>query len=451
MMSQFNNWNGTLKLPELIEIEVTNTCNLRCRMCHVSFEPSLPTQLFDVELVDKLHCLQGSYVVLGSGFEPMLHPHFSKLVRQLSTLDMTIEIVTNATQCNGDKLNALIDARTHLINLSFDGGTPETYNYIRRQSNYDRVIGNIENLKNRFVNKDTFFAVNNTVMKSNLSEVITAVDLWESLEIDMMRILPMTVRFPDISLIKESLYPINCKVQEVLDDASRHIIENQLRIALWRSYQDRSPLKKEYPKNFVGQWICSDRPDVRVLENCREFYLNKKHPMMPSYKCGSAFNFARILPNGDIQLCYKYSVGNLFNASFEDIWFGEEANRIRKKIVETEKDCTECDYFRFGIGLEELDMYQLESHFNHSLSPFLNSVDFLNGTIDVNVSAPPRLISSEGNHNIVYFKESFFGVPHNVGPIELDKVDLSSIPDIILGDAYAEVLSRVRQKNQISS
>ena len=73
---------GTLQLPELLEIEVTNTCNLRCRMCHVSFEPSLPTQLFDIELVEKLRCLQGCYTVLGSGFEPMLHQDFPSLVRK---------------------------------------------------------------------------------------------------------------------------------------------------------------------------------------------------------------------------------------------------------------------------------------------------------------------------------------------------------------------------------
>ena len=362
---------------------------------------------------------------------------------------MKLELITNATHCSEDKLSALADAGMHLINFSFDGGTPETYNYIRRHSNYEQVLENIQNLKNKFANQETYFAVNNTVMRSNLDEILETINLWESLDIDMVRIITMIVRYPDVSLIQESLYPINNRVQSILDKVSRHIIENQLRIALCRQYNQQSPIKKEYPNNFIGQWVCSDRADVRKLENCRQLYLWKEHRMMPSYKCSSAFNFARVLPNGDVQLCYKYSIGNLHKSNFEDIWFGEEANRIRKLITTTEEDCNKCDAFRFCIGTEQTDMHKIESHFNYNLHPYLDSIDFQAGTVDVTEPClPPRLISTQDGYNIVYFEDTFIGVPCELGPIDLDKVNLDSVPGIIFEKTYVKLLSKIHEEIQ---
>lgn len=450
-MSQFDDWNGMLKLPELLEVEVANTCNLRCRMCHVSFEPSLPTQLFDIELVDKLRCLKGCYTVLGSGFEPMLHPNFSSLVRQLSDLNMKLELITNATHCSEEKLKALADVDMQLITFSFDGGTPKTYDYIRRYSSYEKVIENIEIFKDRLASQETCFAINNTIMRSNLDETIEAINLWESLDIDMMRIITIVVRYPDTALIQECLYPIRDKVQSILDQASRHIIENQLRIALCQQYSQQSLLKQEYPNNFSGQWVYSDRFDVRRLENCRQVYLWKEHKMMPSYTCNSVFNFARILPNGDVQLCYKYSIGNLHSSRFEDIWFGEEANRIRNAIIKTEEDCKQCDAFRFCIGVEDIDMHKMESHFNFNLHPYLDTIDFQTGSIDIEEPClPPRLISNQETYNIVYFEDVFIGVPYEIGHIELDKVDLNATPGIIVSDTYAGILSMIHEEVQRS-
>src|SRR5437016_4235307 len=37
-------------LPKLVEIEPTLTCNLRCRMCHVSYMPDEPRPMFPAEL-----------------------------------------------------------------------------------------------------------------------------------------------------------------------------------------------------------------------------------------------------------------------------------------------------------------------------------------------------------------------------------------------------------------
>lgn len=71
-MSRYYDMGGAVTLPGMVELDPIETCNLRCRMCHVSFMPQEKRPLFDVALVERLAALKGCYMAVGSGFEPML-------------------------------------------------------------------------------------------------------------------------------------------------------------------------------------------------------------------------------------------------------------------------------------------------------------------------------------------------------------------------------------------
>jgi MoaA/NifB/PqqE/SkfB family radical SAM enzyme len=60
------------ELPKLIEIEPTLTCNLRCKMCHVSYEATESRSTFPAELTEKLAGLGGVDILLGSNYEPRI-------------------------------------------------------------------------------------------------------------------------------------------------------------------------------------------------------------------------------------------------------------------------------------------------------------------------------------------------------------------------------------------
>jgi len=77
-------------LPKLIEIEPTLTCNLRCRMCHVSYMPDEPRPMFPAELAGKLQGLVGTEILLGSGFEPTMNKGFAQIVRTLARIGLRI-------------------------------------------------------------------------------------------------------------------------------------------------------------------------------------------------------------------------------------------------------------------------------------------------------------------------------------------------------------------------
>jgi selenobiotic family peptide radical SAM maturase len=58
--------------------------------------------------------------------------------------------------------------------------------------------------------------------------------------------------------------------------------------------------------------------------------------------CGAAFNFAAILPDGEVHACRKFpsKIGNIYEQGLLDIYEGDEARRYRMGS----SACTACEY-----------------------------------------------------------------------------------------------------------
>jgi MoaA/NifB/PqqE/SkfB family radical SAM enzyme len=444
-MSRFD-WKGTLGLPQMIDFEPTETCNLRCRMCHVSFAETVPTTVFDAGLIKRMRSLRGAFVAVGSGFEPMMHPHFARIVADLSNLDMRLQLITNGTYCNDAGIAALAAANMFMINFSFDGIHPSTYEHIPRRANFANTLAKITATREAFAGRETFFAINSTCQRQNLEETIETIDFWDERGFDMVRFLLMVVRYPHADLVTQSLYPLRDRARTIFDEAARHVIRHDKRIAMQRLFHHRSPVNAEHPNNVRDRWVFSGRNDVRCAPNYRETYQYGAHPEMPHFPCRAAFNSVSILANGDVQMCYKYTVGNLHTADFEDIWYGEKADAVRRRMVADATECRACDCYRYGISLRTLDDDDIGSHFSHDIIPHLDTVDFETGAIAM-PPRPPRLVATEGSYNVVFYDRQYIAVPHTAGPLEVDKVDLAAIAGVIVADRYPAVVDSIRRQS----
>lgn len=69
---------------------------------------------------------------------------------------------------------------------------------------------------------------------------------------------------------------------------------------------------------------------------------------------------------------------------------------------------------------------------------------------DAGAMDPPRLLYQAGNWNVVGFKGRFFGVPTNMGPIELELVDIDKIPDLLQAHSHDELRSQIRKRGSWS-
>jgi MoaA/NifB/PqqE/SkfB family radical SAM enzyme len=393
-----------------------------------------------------LKVLEGAFISVASGFEPLMYRNFDTLMRGLTDLGLRMQIITNGTLLDREKLQTLLASNMEIINFSFDGIRKQTFEHIRRGAYYEETLDNILAAREAFRGRETAFFVNSTTMRRNLLESVEIVDFWNRHGFDVVRFLPMVVRYADPELIRESLYPIRNQMKKVFEECTAHLIENRLRIVMLLPYWWNSELRQRFPTNFDGIYVQSDNPASRKSLSLREQFQLGEHPLMRFYDCRAPFTSATILANGDVQLCYKFSVGNLHERPFEDIWFGEEADRIRRRITGAPKECDACDCFRFGIAFHRLDADRIENYFAGELRPYLKYVDFERGLVDAQVAPkPPRLVCSEREYNVVFYADQYFAIPQSTGPFEVDKTDLSTNPNVLIENTYAGLIARIHR------
>lgn len=137
-------------LPRELQIEVTGACNLRCRMCLVSYRPPLNKMegslSFDTfrQIVDDLPELE-SITMQGLG-EPLLAPHLFDMIEYASARGIAVGFNTNATLLTRAKAERLVKAGLDWLHISLDGATAATYESIRDGSSFERVESNVKGL-----------------------------------------------------------------------------------------------------------------------------------------------------------------------------------------------------------------------------------------------------------------------------------------------------------------
>jgi len=349
-----------LGLPEYIEIEPVFNCNLRCIQCHVSYEEPANTHL-DLKFLKHMKGLENKWVILGSNYEPTAHPQFPEIIEGLGRLNMKIDLISNGTLFTPRMINQIAHADFRNIFISFDGIRKQTYEKIRRNADFETTLDRIQAFKQAVSGPDTYFSINNTLMRSTLDELNETVAFWERAGFDHLGLFVMMLRDDNPDLQAEFLADNMDLVYERVEEAARLIIENDYRITMSSAaLNPMSPLRHEHHDLFTGGCVRSRNPKARTPVNLRNYFQSGPYPGMP-VDCRSPFKFARILYNGDVQLCFQFIVGNIHEKPFLDIWFGKKAQRVRQFIREREDVCRSCDYFNLCIKAGELDLEKEDS------------------------------------------------------------------------------------------
>ncbi|MCL5277920.1 MAG: SPASM domain-containing protein [Deltaproteobacteria bacterium] len=143
--------NRRLKFPKLISLELTNACNARCIMCPRD-QLNRKIGTIGMDVVKKL-CTDASGKPLGKinmfGFgESLLHPRLIDIIGYVKKAlpEVELNLSTNA-QILDDKLAiGLLESGIDRINIDIDGVTRRTYENIRRQLDFERVNNNTRHL-----------------------------------------------------------------------------------------------------------------------------------------------------------------------------------------------------------------------------------------------------------------------------------------------------------------
>lgn len=191
--------------PGVMEFELSNLCNLECEMCSGDFsnlirqnrEKREPMKIpYDQAFLDQLdEFIPYLTEVKFYGGEPFLIELYYQIWEKIMAKkpDIRISVQTNATILNNRVKNILAKTNFH-INISLDSLQKETYESIRINAKFERVMENVQWFREYCREKGTFFGISMCAMRNNWRELPDFVTLCNDMNVPVYF---HTVFFPE--------------------------------------------------------------------------------------------------------------------------------------------------------------------------------------------------------------------------------------------------------------
>ncbi len=154
---------------DVVFIEVTRACNLRCIHCLNNSGIALKNQLTKEKWIKIIRELSDAGVqeIRFTGGEPLVFPGIEELINEASNLGIYVSIGTNGILIDKEKATILKKAGLKKAVISLDG-TEKSHDAIRGKGTYVKTWNAINLLKKENIS----LKVNSVIMKSNIDDVI---------------------------------------------------------------------------------------------------------------------------------------------------------------------------------------------------------------------------------------------------------------------------------------
>lgn len=169
------------KFPFLVDIELTNHCNLKCIFCgqqamtrHKGF---ISEKVFK-KVVDECSQYNSPIRFIRWG-EPFLHKKIIDFCKYIKSKNLLLHITTNGLALKDDHMKALIDVGLDSLIFSLQGATKEQYEIMRQNCQYDKlkasILGMVELRGDR---PKPFIHISSTMTNEAKKEVDDFVNFW---------------------------------------------------------------------------------------------------------------------------------------------------------------------------------------------------------------------------------------------------------------------------------
>jgi MoaA/NifB/PqqE/SkfB family radical SAM enzyme len=138
------------KLPTIIIIDVTNSCNLRCPVCPVTFAMHRPRGLMSMDIFRQIIDdfkpeKKKPAIYFNFSGEPTMNKALPDMISYAADHGHETFVSTNATKLSSEMIERLIRSGLSRINLCIDGFSKEAQEAYRVGSKFEQVKANIEN------------------------------------------------------------------------------------------------------------------------------------------------------------------------------------------------------------------------------------------------------------------------------------------------------------------
>lgn len=338
--------NYQAKNPKAIIMELSNRCNLKCRMCWFHGENGIGDRYQGLELkteeVLRFFEQFTKYkpkIYLG-GAEPFIREDLLSILDYLKNKSFPVTLATNGTLLDMAKIQRIVDIGVDDIKFSIDGNE-EVHDAIRGKGVFKKATDAAKNMahyKKIMAKKKPRITINitiNAAISGELRNILEAIRRATENSADFYR-------FHHLWYVSEKeLTRHQAEVKRTLGceaaEARAHLISGNL-----------NPIKLADEIDQIRQ--CEKItffPDLRHNEVIK-FYTEEK---VVKERCAAAFSGVVIKPNGEVKFCPDkwiddYVIGNIRQERFEALWNNKQARKFRRQIIKQRHfaGCQRCSW-----------------------------------------------------------------------------------------------------------
>lgn len=306
-----------------VYIEVTTRCNFACITCiRSSWQDSLEDmkwETFENILKSLKELPQLESVHFGGFGEPLIHPDFFQMVKEVKKLGLKVEMITNGSFLTETAIQQLMDVELDLLFTSLDSPDEAEYNEIRQGADFQSVTEHIHLLQRmkeaQGVTKPEL-GIEFVAMKKNYSRLPHLIRLaWglNASQVIVSNLLPYHESMAD-----EIVYDL---------DDTKTLFGRESLLTTIRAQMSHMKLRTERHCKFIkGKSLC-----INYQGNVSPCYA-----LMHTYHC---------YVYGRKKEMHPYYVGNVNEETLSDIWTKSSYVYFRKVINENQyPSCTDCKY-----------------------------------------------------------------------------------------------------------
>jgi AdoMet-dependent heme synthase len=325
--------------PQIVSLEVTHLCNLRCSFCesHGRLQEAPITAhreyvggrvTMDLEairrLVVDLAAAGAGIVELSGKGDPIAHPQLTEIVKFVRDAGLRCTLVTNGTLASPDLARTLVERELDRLSVSLNAGCRETFLRSSGRDLWDRAVGflgEVRDERRRQGRTNPWIRITHVVTKENLADMDGMVDICGRLQAN------------EVSFYMMGELPETRSIQ--LDEADVAYITSGT--AAWSRRLDE--MRVEHALPAFAQELAMRVRGGSAPDN----------PLQRTLPCYGGWNYCSIAPDGAVTPCChceKTDLGNLSEERFGDIWRGARYDAFRRACLRMPRTgqgiCREC-------------------------------------------------------------------------------------------------------------
>jgi len=324
---------------ETLQIPLTENCNLLCRHCTRTrkfIEKNISQDEFKRNLA-KFSPYQFENLLLSDFGEPFLRKDLLDILRYVKSQGFErTEVVTTGNLIKEPIRKAIVDEQLlNRVLISIEGASKALYEDIRG-SDFEEMkfcVKSLTDYRNQIRRQGPKITFNVVCLKENIFELPTIMDLAYKIGVDEVYFVHLSGVVSEMSSgDRKRLEGKLLFAENHLNSCDRNLILDTFRQIEEKSRHYSIPFKP--PENYFGN--AEVVPEKKIKEDIR---------------CNKPYEWVQVNNDGDVfpccQIAQRYSVGSIFEKTFEEVWSGKKYKEFREGLENDNPNpwCQSCNIY----------------------------------------------------------------------------------------------------------